>query len=450
MHKTPFWEPGVVLILLAANGLAQGDVGTRRNARRNRRCALTVTGRGVAVPDLPVVVRGRRLKELAGDEPVSVASLRVVGPKGEVSCQFDEFDGTGTISRTPNHTLDDDDELVFQMDLPAKGKVTYWLYWNTTPLPCGRYASRTLMGDAMVPAAWQHDIQLWNDQCLVGMRGPARGADPSKNQIENWGAGVLVQLRVYRLPVLNIGGSWSSVFPRGAFGSQPSAAAAGWERPRALVRGPVRVAAHTWQRNAAVPLSPRRGAPKGTPTPTVKADVEHRVWLYERGAYVCFDEIITPRGPAKMLPLRYEAGLGFGRRVGDEIWYSAKGEPQSFAPTQQQIDQAGQGKIVFQRAGFDPWMAGYDPERKTGYAFIVDTGEAGDADDCGASAYARTSTTLRYRRTVKSAGAGKAIHQRFWVVGLRAPTDRTVPLATWAALRTPPIAFGQVGKRGAR
>ena len=92
---------------------------------------------GAPIRDLPVVIRGERLRTLAGGQPLSVASLRVVGPQGETPCQLDEFDGTGRSVRTPNHLLDDDDELVFQADLPAEGAVTYWVYWSTTPLPCG-------------------------------------------------------------------------------------------------------------------------------------------------------------------------------------------------------------------------------------------------------------------------------------------------------------------------
>ena len=434
------WVLGVGLLPLVGSGLVHGRTASWWDARWDRRCALTIPANASAVRDLPVVVRGSQLKRLANGEPVSVASLRVIGPQGEVPCQFDEFDGTGHVASRPNHTLDDDDELVFQVDLPAAGAATYWLYWNTTPLPPGRYPSRTLIGDAMEPGAWQHDVQLWNDQAMVGMRGPARGQDPTKNQIDNWGAGALVLLEVYRVPVLRIQSGWSSILPRGAFGARPSTEAAGWSLPRRLVQGPVRVAAACEQRGAERKL---KGRALG------KIDVEHRVWLYERGAYVCFEEIITARDPAKPMDLRYECGIGFGDEVGEQVWYSEAGEARTFSPTADQIAEAKRGKIVLNKHNLDPWMAGYSPKLKKGYAILLDTGEAGSDEKRNVSCYARTNTVLRYRRSIKTVAAGQTVRQRLWVVGLRGEMDGQVSLATWKALRSPSIRFGPVGKRGA-
>ena len=449
MHKIRSWVLGAAAVLLAAPGLAQDTPRRWWDARWNRRWAVTFTGGGVPVRDLPVVIRGEKLRKLVGDEPMSVASLRVIGPKGEIPCQFDEFDGTGRISRAPNHTLDNDDELAFQVDLPGTGKTTYWVYWSTGPLPLGRYTSRTLMGEAMEPGVWQHDIQLWSDQCLVGMRGRARGQDPSRNQKENWGAGALVLLRVYRLPVINIGRAWSSIFPLGAFGSNPSPEAERWECPRAMVRGPVRVAANCFQRQAKMKPTVRRGRDKAKGPPPIKVDVEHRVWLYERGAYVCFEEIITPHAPTPAMTLKYQCGFSFGKASGEEIWYSEVNKPARFVPTEAQISEAKKGKIVFQKGGLDPWMAGFSATLGKGHAVLADTGESGD-DERQASCFSRTYTTFRYRRTTGPKQPGRPILQRFWVVGLRGQVDGKVPLATWRALTARPCQFGDVEKRGAQ
>jgi len=401
---------------------------------------LTFRGPAVPLSDLPIVVRGSQLRRLAGDEPFSVGSLRVVGPQGEIPCQFDERDGTGRVVRRPNHTLDDDDELAFQVDLPAAATTRYWIYWNTAPLPPGRYTSRTLMGAAMEPAAWQHDIQIWNDRVMLGLRGPARGEDPTKNQIENWGAGALVLLEVLRLPALRIQHSWSSIFPRGAFGSSPSPEAAGWGLPQEMVRGPVRVAAVCRQRAASWKI--HNGS-------TAKVDVEHRVWLYERGAIVCFEEEIVARDAVKPVQVQYECGLNSGEAAGDQVWYAKGGKPRSFSPTEDQIEEAKRGKIILNEADMDPWMAGYWPNLKKGYAFFLDTGEAANGEVRGVSCYVRSGTTLRYSRAIEALPAGQSLLQRFWVVGLRGKVEPQAPSATWAALKAPPVRLGLVKRRGA-
>ena len=252
----------------------------------------------------------------------------------------------------------------------------------------------------MEPAVWQHDVQLWNDQVMLGLRGPARGDDPAKNQIENWGAGALVLLEVLRLPVLRIQHSWSSIFPRGAFGSSPSPEAAGWGRPQEQVRGPVRVAAVCQQRAA------RWKMPNGS---TAEVDVEHRVWLYERGASVCFEEAIVARDAVKPMELQYECGLSAGEAAGDQIWYAKAGQPQSFSLTEAQIKESRGGKIILNETVLEPWIAGYWPTLKKGYAFFLDTGEATQGEVRSVSCYVRSGTVLRYGRVLGALPAGQSL-----------------------------------------
>ncbi len=409
------------------------------DARWDHRCRLVVQGGEVSLRDVPIVLSGSRLRPVLGQAPVS--SLRVVGPQGEIPSQFDERDGTGTVVANPNHVLDNDDDLVFQADLPAAGAFTGWLYWNSEPLPPGRYPSRTLIGDAMEPELLQHDIQLWNDDCRVGLRGPARGEDPSKNQIENWGAGALVLCDVLRLPVTNIHSAWAAIFPLGTVACRPCPDAARWERPRILARGPVRVAAACSLRGAEFRVEGQ---------PAAKVDVEHRVWLYDRGALVCFEEEITPAEPLRRMALHYEAGLPFGRLAGDTLHYAAQGGLHGFAPTPEQIAEGEKGKVVMQASGMDPWMAGASGTAKRGYALLLDTGEATPGDACATSFFSRTTATLRYSRTCSDVGAGRPVLQRFWILGLPNPQETRVPPAFRQAIARPTLSFGPPETRGGR
>lgn len=430
----------IVALLLLSQRLVHGQPASWWDARWNRRCELTFRASAVALLDVPVVVRGSWLKRLAGDEPFSVASLRVVGPLGEIPCQFDQCDRIAHVRRAPDHLLHDEDELAFQVDLPAAARWHCWLYWSTAPLPPGRYPSRTMMGAAMEPAGWQHDIQLWNDLVMAGLRGPARGDDPTKNQIDNWGAGSVVRLEVMRIPILRIQQSWGSIFPRGAWGSSPSREAAAWQRPQELLRGPVRVAAVCRQHDAG--WKTRGGS-------AARVDVEHRLWLYEHGATLCFDEEIFAHDAIGPMQLRYDCELGAGQAVGTQLWYSRGGKPQSFSPTEDQVQQSKRGRIVLSQSEMDPWMAGYWPDLKKGYAYFLDAGEGGGRELRQASCYVRGGAVLRYQRTIDTLPAGRSLLQRFWVVGIRGEAGPATPLATWLALKIPPMQFGPVERRGA-
>ncbi|HEY3415281.1 MAG TPA: hypothetical protein VGM23_00225, partial [Armatimonadota bacterium] len=378
------------------------------------------------------IIRGKALKALIGTEPCAVASLRVIGPLGEVPSQYDEFDNPAA----PNHELDADDELVFQATVPANGNAAYWLYWSTTPLPPARYQSTLMIGDALEPLTFQHDIQLWNDRCLLGLRGPARGADPTKNEAVNWGAGALVLFEIDQQPIVR--GGWTNMVPLGAIACHPGLDAARWEAPRIAVHGPVRVCASTRLTDAEITAANQ---------PAGKVDVEHRVWLYRGGAYICFEELIRAKTPIKQLMLRYEKGFSLGDKGDMPVWYSLKGTPTSYLPTPEQFAEGKKGTIIFQNADFDSWLAEYSPETHNGYLVMLDTGAARPVGDAiRMSCYARSSLIARFDRTCTDVRPDDLLTQRLWVVGLREVANGLLPLATWQDLTTPPVALGVMEK----
>jgi hypothetical protein len=217
-----------------------------------------------------------------------------------------------------------------------------------------------------------------------------------------------------------------------------------------MARGPVRVAANVFLQEAEFKVQNQ---------PSLAVDVEHRVWLFERGAYVCFEEIITPRGQAAMLPLNYEHTFGIRSEDGNRFWYAEKGKLKDWSPTPEHAADGKQGKTVFQASGFDPWMGGYAGALKKGYTVFLDAGEATEGEERAVNCYARTAPVLRYSRKVKSLAASTPVIQRFWAVGLSAVTgtaqagtkgeaDGQTLLATWRALTAPQVRLGAAEKRG--
>ena len=395
------------------------------------RVPLVLHGTGTAVQAAPVRVSGRAILERAGTEPVALASLRIAGPHGPLPFQCDECDGTGSPVAAPNHRLDADDEIVFQADLPAQGETTYWISWSAEPVPPAVFPSTLLVGAALEPAAFQHDFQLWNDRCLMGMRGPARSTEPTKNSIDNWGCGGVVLLEMFHRPVIRIGSSWASIFPRGAVASSPCADAARWSRPQLLVQGPVRVGARTMLTGGRLTAKIGGGA-----------DVEHRAWLYDAGALVCFEEILVLTEDASDLALNYEQDLFFGDTPGDRIWCMKAGVPLEYTATEDTIREArDKSKIVFQSAEFNPWLAGHSLRDGKGWALLPDAGALCPGEKRATVMFTRTGGCFRFQRTIPQLAKGTRLVQRFWITAWEGTPELLLPeaLATWLAAGEPAL-----------
>lgn len=398
-----------------------------------QRCRVSLTGQGVEVKNAPVHVTGTEILRQAGGKVVFAGSLRVMGEGSwtrrnigfmlqddpGVPCQLDEFDGGPSVAANPNHILDPDDVLVFQADVPAEGEAVYWVEWSFTPTQPRRQVSHSFMGDPMEASAWGHDLQLWNDQCLMGMRGPNRGQPPTANLKDNWGGGALILLNMFQRPVL--GKSWVAPFPRGAVASTPCADAARWELPRPMVRGPVRMGVRTFLRDATIPIGKDK---------SVCVDVEHRAWLYDQGAVLCFEEILTPKTGAEKLLMAYEFDMNFSTAKGGRFWSSKGGDILTFWPKPDgETTPPRKDGVIFQTVGFDPWMAGHDTEGRWGYAVFADapTPEPGETREV--STYGRDDAKFRFRRTIGKVTPDGKIVQRFWMAGWNMEVDPRYPQA---------------------
>ncbi len=422
-----------LLVILLFSLLGKGEADSWWNSRWNRRCRLRIEGKNTTVINLPIIITGREIKNLAGSENVSLGSLRIVSGNEEIPVQVDEFDNGILPAVSPNHILDDNDQLVFQVTIPSSG-IELWLYWSTEPLPPPAYPCRIFSSVAMDPEIYQHDFQMWNDDVFLGLRGPARGHDSTRNSMENWGAGCLVWLDFFRKPVLHFRHSWSSIFPLGAICSSPGPDASGWQHPQLVAAGPVRVAAGTSLSAATVKTS----------SGEFKVDVQHLVWLYEKPAIVCFEEFILPVEEGKNFRQEFSFGFSFSGQAGEFLWYSQKGKSFAFTPEAESLRLAEEGKIIASCSDLEDWFAFYSSQEKTGYAYFLKPAEQEEKRQN--DFYSRKYGSYRCRRFFSSLPEKKLLVTRVWVAGLKEAEISQVQCFHSFLVKTA-ISFGQVEKR---
>lgn len=394
---------------------------------------------GEAIDNLPVIIKGSELKKISGGERFSAASIRIIGQEGEIPSQLDEYDGLVFPPSSPNRLIDDNDELVFQVSLPSTGKVDYWLYWNTSPVPPPKYDSLSLAGDAMDPDMQEDDIQIWNDRIMLGMKGPSRGKDPVKNQLDNWGSGAVTLFEIDHFPIIKIHSGWGWRFPGGALGSSPDIQALRWQRPKILFKGPVRIAAATTLEDYEIEK------------PTAKMDIHNRVWLYEKGSWVCFDQILIPESTPFTLSTSYTNILQFGTQQGEKVWYSKNSELLSCSIDKNNIEEAMTGKkIVFRDSGIDNWMAGYSVDgKKPSHGFFIEPAEHKDIKQ-SFSFYSRNNFIFVYSLKVDNLSVPEPVSSRFWVTTLSSDKNGKDAPAVWQALKELRMETGTVEKKGKR
>lgn len=409
------------------------------NARWTRRAPLTLAPSGVAVEGIPVIIHGHLLQALAGEEELSVGSLRVIGPQGEVPCQFDECDGTGRVVAAPNHRLDADDELTFQADLPARGETTYWLYWSTRPLPPVSYPSDCRVHEPFGPTETLSDLQFHNRQVFMGLRGPSRGPEPTQASNDTHGAGTLTFLYMYHERLA--GGDWGRKFPRGALFWQPGPEIKKWGFPRPIAQGPVRCGASVTLDEGNLPIGGDQ---------TARVRVEHRVWLFDRGAVVLFEEFITPLEPIARLSLEFSCPFSLGPQGEDTVWSSVGGQAASCRPAAEQLTRGLDGLRPFSGVN-DAWMARQQPARRflDATVYVGATRQAEDQQSAGSRGQGQ-SVVLVAGETVTNIAAGETLYRRFWRIAFsRDGADGLLPAAI-PRLFSPDLATAGAVEKGGR
>jgi len=322
--------------------------------RWDRRCEIIFHSKEY-IEKFPVIIKGSQIKKVIGNENIPVSTIRVIGKEGEIPSQIDEYDNLILPPSSPNKVLDENDEIVFLANLYS-GETSYYIYWNTLPLPCPNYNSNSFIGDPMDSDIFGHDIQIWNDKILLGIKGPSRGIDPEKNQIENWGMGSIILFYFNRNPIINIHYSWTGYFPANSIGSRPGNYGKNWSLPDVLFKGPVRISSITFL--------------KDYQYETNKMDVYNKIYWYEKGDWICFEQIIIPEEIPFNFSNLYTLFFKYCDTENDNVFYSKEGKILNFKMDGKQLENSKKEEIIFQDKNIDGWISGISGN-KPSYAFFI-------------------------------------------------------------------------------
>jgi len=261
------------------------------------------------VEALPVVIRGDELLTVCRPRVPTVSSLRLVDAAQEVPIQVDERDGTGTYQPHPNHVLDDDDELVFQIDLQAGTSKRLWVYFSERGRPLGNYRT---------PLFWHRQslrvggelthLVLRNRNLKVAFKGP-KTADPMANVLGNFANGACSQVRYRDFEYINPRSAYTFFIPHHLFAAGPHPSQ--WSLPHVISDGPVRKIARMDLQGY------KRTSTDGKVD--LQCDVVHCYGVWARGGVIDFEELVVVGQGPKQWSLRYSFPLAVQLSEGSAV-----------------------------------------------------------------------------------------------------------------------------------
>ena len=420
----------MVLVLVAAGLMSRAPVAGGTAAWWDRRwpcrMRLVLPSSPVRVDAVPLVVSGRAILKASKRAGLPASALRVVVGGREWPCQVDERDGTGRWVADPNRRLDPDDELVFQIDLPAGPAPEVHVYFSDAPTPVPDYPTRVFF---QRQSRWHKNSHahavLRNKALWLGMSGP-KSTQPTLNQFPNHGSGTLKQLRLRRTDLVHPGRAWAWVFPRHPFACGPSVH--DWTVPTCVVDGPVR-------KIARLSVTGFQGKTRKGKV-AVDADVEHTFSLYSDGTVFDFEQRIRyRRAPAQWtVSLSGQVSLGRNlhqgvawwahRSAGDVVWHPGPGE----------LEKAEKRHVSVRPNLPDEfgWCAWHDPKTSCGVAcmpsrVVCSDPKAKPVVQCH-GAYGHGNVMLVTTLAVHGAAKPGALvwAQRYWVFERATPAQVSV------------------------
>ncbi|MGI6384755.1 MAG: hypothetical protein ACOX1G_05820 [bacterium] len=128
---------------------------------------------------------------------ISISSLRLVEKGNELPLQVDKRDSAGFFIKRAEDFLEQDDEIVFMVDIPAGQQANYYIYFSHKPKTAPNYKSDI----RIQPLGSKNNLgtlQAGNSRLSFTIKGPRSDAalDPNKVSISNYCCGSMTQLRL--------------------------------------------------------------------------------------------------------------------------------------------------------------------------------------------------------------------------------------------------------------
>lgn len=181
-----------------------------------------------------IILTGYDFYRLTGFSKININSISLWDEKEEIPLQIEEMDGTGKlVYENSNGVLDDDDRIVFLLNLKTKEQVLY-LYYNGPKIERNRKIDGLKIEEKkgeLIP------IIIKNEKLIIGIKGGGFKENPSLNRIENYGRGAIPLLIWNELVFFDFRRSWGDYFPR-SIGSGPGKYI--WSEPKIIYKGDIR------------------------------------------------------------------------------------------------------------------------------------------------------------------------------------------------------------------
>jgi hypothetical protein len=197
----------------------------------------------LVLENIPVKIKGETLRKKTGllKEKIATNSIRIIDEKNnEIPVQVDEKDNTGLYQQTGNGQLDNDDEIVFQINLNPDEEKKFYLYFTDKLAPLPEYSTdikfkKTVFGEKNI----NYNAELSNSIISIGIRGPGKEKD-SEGKLLYGGLGKasITSFKIKDKEIIYQGHSWGWNLLGGAYSSISNSLP--WDDPEILIDSSVR------------------------------------------------------------------------------------------------------------------------------------------------------------------------------------------------------------------
>lgn len=378
MKKT-FPYRGILVSLfalaLAVPALGAGNDWWNDDWEGRWRIVLTETGGAERIREV-VVINGRQLLDCSPGLRIDTRSIRVLAENTLIPSQVDQKDCTGDYVATPNHMLDPDDEICFQVSLKPKDEREYHIYFSEeqeSEIPRGSDLGYRVVPE-MTPET-PYNLLMTNSVIEVGIAGYE--SPKIENEIwKTWHSGSISHLKKKDIDIFRY--VW-------VHGDLPNMKWNGWpsqpDKPEILVKGPVRMIAAVRYRPA--DLRWNRGPATWSADGSLKNAAQTYYYQISSGSRLIeftedirYDKALTWHFRRLW---EFTAAVGGGRLRPEQVVYSSfKGEARQQNMADVVAKHFVDGTLTSQitlGAEDDGWVAFLDPVRKNGLGIFGEPGK---------------------------------------------------------------------------
>lgn len=342
------WAAVVTLVVLGAGLAGAADPWDAPDYRQ--RIALSLPGTAGGHLKVGLKFTGADFFRLTGFPRPSVRALLLGGAQGRVPLQVEERDGTGFIVQEGNGRLDDDDQVLFIVELGPTPQKLY-LYYDGPEAPVTEAPTALTIKEG-------NPITLAGTDLTIAVRGGGLD-DPSKNVIQNHGRGGIVFCSWKGTTVIDQTKYIASYFPM-TIASGPGNPK--WSEPVVVASGPARTV---------VEMHCEGYEAKTGEKVTLRGKVTHYVALWNDAPCADLEEVVAYTTSTNDFSWGYSAGALIGQELDANDRMVVPLMDQAYVvklPTREEIADAPYRQLYSTWVPEEGWYAFQDLGEKVGMA----------------------------------------------------------------------------------